>query len=85
MFIYIFDFIWVDMFRSFFRLALRNIKKYKLYSAISVISLTIGFCAYILISLYVSYEYTWTGTMRITTASTDTTDLHFIRSDHERE
>jgi putative ABC transport system permease protein len=48
-----------DMFRSFFRLALRNIKKYKVYSAISVISLTIGFCAYILISLYVSYEYSW--------------------------
>ena len=47
------------MFRSFFRLALRNIKKYKLYSAISVISLTIGFCAYILISLYVNYEYSW--------------------------
>ncbi len=47
------------MFRSFFRLALRNIRKYKVYSAISVISLTIGFCAYILISLYVSYEYSW--------------------------
>ncbi len=47
------------MFRSFFRLALRNIKKYKVYSAISVISLTIGFCAYILISLYVNYEYSW--------------------------
>jgi putative ABC transport system permease protein len=47
------------MFRSFFRLALRNIKKYKVYSAISVISLTVGFCAYILISLFINYEYSW--------------------------
>ena len=44
---------------NFFKLTFRNIAKYKAYSIISILGLTIGFCAYILISLYVNYEYSW--------------------------
>ncbi len=47
------------MFRNFLKLTIRNILKYKAYSAASIINLTVGFCAYILISLYVNYEYSW--------------------------
>jgi putative ABC transport system permease protein len=41
------------------KLALRNIFRYKLYTLINVIGLTIGLLAFILTSLYVHYEYSW--------------------------
>lgn len=47
------------MIRSFLKLAIRNLLKYRAYSVASIINMTVGFCAYILISLYVNYEYSW--------------------------
>jgi putative ABC transport system permease protein len=39
--------------------AMRNIRKYKLNSIINIGGLTIGFCAFMLIGLFVKYEYSW--------------------------
>ena len=47
------------MFRNIFKIALRNIVKHKLYSVINIFGLTVGFTAYILISLFLKYEYNW--------------------------
>lgn len=41
------------------KLALRNLMRNKLSSVISILGLSIGFAAFILIMLFVSYEYNW--------------------------
>jgi len=47
------------MIRNFLKITLRNIIRHKVYSAISVLGLAIGFSAFILISLFINYEYSW--------------------------
>lgn len=41
------------------KLALRNLLRHRLNSVISILGLTIGFTAFILITLFLSYEYSW--------------------------
>ena len=47
------------MIRNFLKITLRNIIRHKAYSAISILGLAIGFSAFILISLFINYEYSW--------------------------
>jgi putative ABC transport system permease protein len=47
------------MIRNFLKITLRNIIRHKAYSTISVLGLAIGFSAFILISLFINYEYSW--------------------------
>ena len=47
------------MIRNFLKITLRNIFRHKTYSAISILGLAIGLSAFILISLFISYEYSW--------------------------
>jgi len=47
------------MIRNFLKITLRNIIRHKAYSAISILGLSIGFSAFILISLFINYEYSW--------------------------
>ncbi|MBN2347591.1 MAG: ABC transporter permease [Bacteroidales bacterium] len=42
-----------------FKLAFRNLSKNRVQALISIFGLTIGFTAFILISLYLNYEYSW--------------------------
>ena len=44
------------MFKNYLKIALRNLKRYKAYSFINILGLTIGITAFILISFYVQYE-----------------------------
>ncbi|NJO69848.1 MAG: ABC transporter permease [Bacteroidetes bacterium] len=44
---------------NFYKIAFRNILKHKVYSLINVFGLAIGFTAFILISLYINYEFNW--------------------------
>src|ERR1035437_6191989 len=41
------------------KFALRNIIKHRQYVTISVLGLAIGFTAFVLISLFLKYEYSW--------------------------
>lgn len=41
------------------KLAIRNIMRNKLSSAISIIGLSVGFAAFILITFFIRYEYSW--------------------------
>jgi putative ABC transport system permease protein len=45
------------MFKYFFKIALRNLKKNKAYSVINVLGLAVGIAAFIMIALYIQYEY----------------------------
>jgi putative ABC transport system permease protein len=47
------------MFKNYFKSALRNIKRQKWYSLITLAGLTIGITCFILISLYVRYEFSY--------------------------
>jgi putative ABC transport system permease protein len=47
------------MFQNYLKSALRNIKKQKWYSLITLAGLTIGITCFILISLYVRYEFSY--------------------------
>jgi putative ABC transport system permease protein len=47
------------MFKNYFKSALRNIKSHKGYSLITLAGLTIGMSCFILISLYVRYEFSY--------------------------
>lgn len=47
------------MIKNILRTTLRSILKYKAYSAINILGLAIGFTAFILISLYIEYEFSW--------------------------
>ena len=47
------------MFKNYFILALRNILKHRLYSAINIVGLAVGLASCILIMLYVHYELTF--------------------------
>ena len=47
------------MFRNILTITLRNILKHRLYSIINILGLTIGFTSYILLSLFLKYEYNW--------------------------
>ncbi len=47
------------MFLNFYKIAIRNILKHKIYSLINVLGLAVGFTAFILISLYINYEFNW--------------------------
>lgn len=44
---------------NFYKIAIRNILKHKVFSLINIFGLAIGFTAFILISLYISYEFSW--------------------------
>ncbi|HEY4788830.1 MAG TPA: ABC transporter permease [Bacteroidales bacterium] len=47
------------MIRNIFILAYRYLIKYKVHTSINIIGLAVGFTAYILVSLFINYEYTW--------------------------
>ncbi len=47
------------MLRSYFKIAVRNISRYKLYSFINIVGLTLGITACLLISFYVHDELTY--------------------------
>ncbi|MBN1416690.1 MAG: ABC transporter permease, partial [Bacteroidales bacterium] len=47
------------MFRNFFILAIRNLLKNKAQSIISITGLAVGFSVFIMIGLYLKYEYSW--------------------------
>ncbi len=47
------------MFKNYIKIALRNIKKYKNYSFINIASLAIGLSCFILIVLYIRYEFSY--------------------------
>lgn len=47
------------MFRNILTTAFRNLVKHRLYSSINILGLSIGFTAYILINLFLTYEYSW--------------------------
>lgn len=50
------------MFRNIVKIAFRNLLKHKLYSTINILGLSVGFTAYILISVFLKYEYSWDKT-----------------------
>lgn len=47
------------MFRTTWKISVRNILKHKVYSSINVIGLALGFSAFILIGLFIRYELGW--------------------------
>ena len=47
------------MFRNYFKTALRNLQKNKLYSAINIFGLTIGLTACLLIGVYINHELSY--------------------------
>jgi putative ABC transport system permease protein len=47
------------MFKNYFRTALRNLRKNKLYAAINIFGLTIGLAACLLIGLYINHELSY--------------------------
>jgi putative ABC transport system permease protein len=47
------------MVRNFFLLAIRNLLKNKMQTLISITGLAVGFSVFILIGLYLKYEYSW--------------------------
>jgi putative ABC transport system permease protein len=47
------------MFKSYFKIALRNLRKQKVYSLINVLGLAAGMACFIIISLYVLHEYSF--------------------------
>lgn len=47
------------MITNIFKIAFRNIFKYKYYTLINVLGLAVGFTAFILVSLFVHYEFSW--------------------------
>ena len=47
------------MFRNFFILAIRNLLKNKVQSIISITGLAVGFSVFIMIGLYLKYEYSY--------------------------
>ena len=49
----------IDMFRNYFKIAYRNMLKYKFYSAINVIGLSIGICMSLLITIHVLNELSY--------------------------
>ncbi|MBN2764083.1 MAG: hypothetical protein JXR41_13400, partial [Bacteroidales bacterium] len=47
------------MLRNFFILAIRNLLKNRAQSIISITGLAVGFSVFIMIGLYLKYEYSW--------------------------
>lgn len=47
------------MIKATLKLAFRNLAKNKVHSSINIIALAIGFTVFILIGLYLTYEYSW--------------------------
>ena len=47
------------MFRNYIKIALRNLRKYKLYSAINILGLTVGLTACLLIGVYITHELSY--------------------------
>jgi putative ABC transport system permease protein len=47
------------MFRNFLILTVRNLLKNKFQSLVSIMGLAIGFSAFIMVGLYLKYEYSW--------------------------
>lgn len=47
------------MFKNYLKVALRNIKTHKGYAFINITDLAVGLTAFILISLYVQYEFSY--------------------------
>ena len=47
------------MFKSIIRIIGRNLRKHRSFTTINILGLTIGFSAFILISLFIKYEFSW--------------------------
>ena len=47
------------MLRNYFKVALRNIMRYKFYSAINILGMTIGLTACLIIILYIADELSY--------------------------
>jgi len=53
-------FIWGgSMFKNYFKIALRHIRKYKMYAVLNIIGLVVGFTCSLLIFLYIRYEMSY--------------------------
>jgi putative ABC transport system permease protein len=46
----------IIMFKNYFKVALRNIKRHKVYSFLNIVGLTIGFVCFLFIFLFIRYE-----------------------------
>lgn len=49
----------MSMLRHYFKLAIRNLLKYKSQSVISIVGLTVGFTCFALATLWIRYEQTY--------------------------
>ena len=47
------------MFKNYFKTALRNLRKNKLYSCINIFGLTVGLAACLLIGVYINHELSY--------------------------
>ncbi len=47
------------MLKNYFKVALRNLRKNKLYSFVNIVGLTIGITCCILIGLYIAHEWSY--------------------------
>ena len=47
------------MFKNYFKIALRNVKRHKVYSAINILGLSIGIATCLIILQYVSFQLSW--------------------------
>ena len=47
------------MYRSYFKIAFRNLKKRKLYAGINILGLSIGLTSFLLIFLYIHHELSY--------------------------
>lgn len=50
------------MIKTIWKISLRNILKHKIYSSINVFGLALGFTAFILIGLFIQYDFSWDKT-----------------------
>lgn len=49
----------MSMLRNYFKLAIRNLLKYKSQSVISIVGLAVGFTCFALATLWIRYEQTY--------------------------
>ena len=49
----------IVMFKNYLKIAFRNIKRYKFYSLINIMGLAVGMTCFILVLLYVQYEFSF--------------------------
>lgn len=69
------------MIRNIFILAYRYLIKYRIHTFINIIGLAIGFTAYILVSLFVNFEYSW-DKQNVNYERIYRVQRHFVKAQH---